>query len=413
MGVRRVVITGYGSVTPLGLGVDAMWSNLLAGQHGFKPLDDLRARYPDLRAKVYGPVSGYDALDHFSSKELRKYDPFIQYGVVASREAFAHAGLNAESLDFSRAGVAIGSGIGGLKSIEENHVLALEGGAKRISPFFIPAAIVNMVAGVVSIDLGLRGPNYSIVSACATGTHNIGLAYRNILFGEADVMLAGGSEAGSVILGVGGFAALRGLSSCEDPSKASRPWDRDRDGFVLSDGSGVVVLEDYDHAVSRGANILAEVVGFGMSADAYHITKPGGSGAVDAMTAACRDASLEPKEIDYVNAHATSTPVGDANEAKAMAAFFGDALPDIKVGASKSMLGHMLGATGSVEAIICAKSLLEQTVAPSINCPNPDEGLGFDYVRDTPRPCALTYTLNNSFGFGGTNASLIFKRFEA
>jgi 3-oxoacyl-[acyl-carrier-protein] synthase II len=404
---KRVVITGLGMVSPVGLSVNESWQAVLQGKSGISLINHIDDAH--LKAKVYGPVLNYCADDHFSSQEQKKMDPFIQYAMLASAEAMQQSGLKGDQLDLNRCGVAIGSGIGGLTAIETNHSKALGHSSRRISPFFLPATLINMVSGYVSIKYGFRGVNMSVVSACATGTHNIGLAFRSIAYGESDVMLAGGAEKGSGILGLGGFAALRGLSFSEDnPQSISCPFDQRRSGFVLSDGAAVMVLESYDHAVERGATILAEVVGFGMNADAHHVTQPSGH-AKHAMVLACQEAGVEAGQIDAVNAHATSTPVGDTAEIKALNSFFADH-PQIKVYALKSMIGHMLGAAGAAESVMAVRSLGEQVLPGTINCEQPDEHIRFDLVRQT-QANQLRYILKNSFGFGGTNASLLLKRF--
>jgi 3-oxoacyl-[acyl-carrier-protein] synthase II len=406
---RRVVLTGIGMVSPLGMCTDTNWKAMLQGKSGITAIEHLDDEH--LKAKVYGPVHDYSSDDHFSPQEQKKMDPFIQYAVLASREAMQQASFAADSLDFDRCGVAIGSGIGGLTSLEENHVKTLNHSSRKMSPFFLPATLINMVSGYVSIEHGFRGMNLSVVSACATGTHNIGLSYRSIAYGESDVMIAGGAEKGSCILGIGGFAALRGLSfSNDDPATVSRPFDETRNGFVLSDGAAVMVLESYEHAVARGANILAEVVGFGMNADAHHITQPSGD-AQKAMALACKEAGIQAEEVDCINAHATSTPVGDSAEIKAINSMFANKKDKIKVVALKSMLGHMLGAAGAAESVISIKSLIEQKIPGTINCDQIDSAINFDLIQKTI-DVPLKYVLKNSFGFGGTNASLLFKRYD-
>jgi 3-oxoacyl-[acyl-carrier-protein] synthase II len=411
--LNRVVITGCGVVSPVGSDVDACWQALLAGRCGLKKLED--DHLPDLRARVYGPVSGYHDDDYFEPLAARKIDHFIRYGVAAAEQAVKSSGLTeVPNQNLERIGVAIGSGIGGLSSIEENFLRAQARGPGRISPHFIPATIINMVAGHVSMRYGFQGPNISVVTACATGTHNIGLAYQSIASGATDAMVAGGAEYASVMLGLAGFAAMKALSRETDPLRASRPFDVGRDGFVLSDGAGVLVLESYEYARARGAPILAEIVGFGMTADAYHVTQPapGGVGAIRAMEQAIKMGGCALNQIDYINAHGTSTLYNDRTEGHAIQTLFGDHAQKLLVSSTKSMLGHMLGAAGSVEAVICALALRDQRVPPTINCDEVEPGLFLDFVREGAREHALTYALSNSFGFGGNNATLLLKRME-
>lgn len=408
---RRVVVTGLGMLTPLGTDVASTWQALQQGKSGV----DLITHF-DTEAystKFAGLVKSFDVEQYFPAKEARKMDLFIQYGVVAGLQAFKDSGLEITEQNAGRVGAAIGSGIGGLGLIEENHEKLIASGPRKLSPFFVPSTIINMIAGHLSIMLGLQGPNISIVTACTTGVHNIGHAARMIAYGDADAMLAGGAEKASTHLGMGGFGAARALSTRNDaPQQASRPWDKDRDGFVLGDGAGVVMLEEYEHAKARGAKIYAELVGFGMSGDAYHMTSPpeSGRGAASAMVNALRDAGVTPEQVQYINAHGTSTPAGDIAETMAIKSVFGHKPANLMVSSSKSMLGHLLGAAGSVESIITVLSLGEQVVTPTINLDNPDEGCDLDYVPHTARQAKLEYALCNSFGFGGTNGSILFRK---
>lgn len=408
---RRVVVTGLGMLTPLGTDVASTWQALQRGQSGI----DLITHF-DTEAystKFAGLVKNFDVEQYFPAKEARKMDLFIQYGVVAGLQAFKDSGLEITEQNAGRVGAAIGSGIGGLGLIEENHEKLLASGPRKLSPFFVPSTIINMIAGHLSIMLGLQGPNISIVTACTTGVHNIGHAARMIAYGDADAMLAGGAEKASTHLGMGGFGAARALSTRNDaPQQASRPWDKDRDGFVLGDGAGVVMLEEYEHAKARGAKIYAELIGFGMSGDAYHMTSPpeNGRGAASAMANALRDAGINASQVQYINAHGTSTPAGDIAETAAIKSVFGDKPTGLMVSSSKSMLGHLLGAAGSVESIITVLSLQDQVVTPTINLDNPDEGCDLDYVPHESRQASLEFALCNSFGFGGTNGSILFKK---
>lgn len=411
MSKRRVVITGQGLLTPLGNNVEQTWQGLVAGRSGIRNIDHMDVT--DLSTKFAGLVNDFDPSEHIARKDAKKMDLFIQYGVVAGMQAMQDSGLEITEANAHRVGVAVGSGIGGLTLIEENHAKMLNQGIKKISPFYIPSTIINMVSGHLSIQYGLRGPNISIVTACTTGLHNIGHAARMIAYGDADAMLAGGSEKASTGLGMGGFAAARALSTRnDDPQAASRPWDKDRDGFVLGDGAGVVMLEEYEHAKARGAKIYAEVAGFGMSGDAYHMTSPpaDGAGAALAMKNAMNDAGVNPEQVGYVNAHGTSTPAGDIAEASAVKSVYGNASDKVMVTSTKSMIGHLLGAAGSVETIFTALALKEQVVPPTINLDNPDEGCDLDFVPHNARDVELEYALCNSFGFGGTNGSIILKR---
>ncbi len=411
MSKRRVVVTGMGMLSPVGNTVELSWKALLAGQSGIQNIQHFDTS--GFATRFAGLVNGFDCEQYMSKKDARKMDLFIQYGVAASSQAIKDSGIEITEENVERIGVAIGSGIGGLGVIETNHKAYLEKGPRKISPFFVPASIVNMIAGHVSINYGLRGPNIAISTACTTGLHNIGHAARMIAYNDADVMIAGGAEKASTELGMGGFASAKALSTRnDDPTAASRPWDRDRDGFVLGDGAGIMVLEEYEHAKARGARIYCELVGFGMSGDAYHMTSPSedGSGGALAMKAAIRDAGILPEAIGYINAHGTSTPAGDLAETKGIRMAFGAAADKIMVSSTKSMTGHLLGAAGSVEAIITALSLYDQAVPPTINLDNKDQGCDLDYVPHEARQVKMDYALCNSFGFGGTNGSLIFKK---
>ena len=410
--MRRVVVTGYGMLSPLGNDAETTWQNLLLGKSGIDTIDHFDvSQYP---TKFAGLVKNFDPEFYgIAKKDTKKMDLFIQYGLAAGIQAFNHSGLEVTEENASRIGVAVGSGIGGLSLIEENHSKYLKGGVKKLSPFFCPSTILNMAAGHLSIKLGLRGPNIAIVTACTSGVHNIGHAARMVAYGDADAMLAGGTEKASTELGIGGFCAARALSTRnDDPQGASRPWDKDRDGFVLSDGAGIVVVEEYEHAKARGATIYAEIVGFGMSGDAYHMTSPpeNGAGAALAMENALRDAGINAEQVGYINAHGTSTQAGDKAETSAVKSVFGEHAYKTMVGSTKSMTGHLLGAAGSVEAIFTVQSLFNNKVAPTINIENPDEGCDLDYIRGDARDVNLEYALCNSFGFGGTNGSLVFKK---
>lgn len=411
MASRRVVVTGMGMLTPLGNSVESTWEGIVAGKSGISLIDHFDAS--NYSTKFAGLIRNFDVEPYMPAKDARRLDEFVQYGLAAGIQAFNDAGLAVTPENAHRIGVATGSGIGGLTSIERNHEALLEGGPRKISPFFVPGSIINMSAGMLAIKLGLKGPNIALVTACTTGTHSIGLAGRLIAYGDADVMLAGGSEKGSSPLGMGGFAAARALSTRNDnPQAASRPWDRDRDGFVLGDGAGVIVLEEYEHARARGAKIYAELIGFGMSDDAFHMTAPpeGGEGAAAAMRNAIRDAGIAPGDIDYINAHGTSTPAGDIAESQAIEAVFGEHAGKVAVSSTKSMIGHLLGAAGAVEAIFSILAIRDNIAPPTINLDNPDEGCKLDYVPNKARPMAINTVLSNSFGFGGTNGSLIFRR---
>ncbi len=411
MNIRRVVITGLGLLTPLGLTVEETWKAILAGKSSVAKIDHFDAS--DLSCQICSRVKNFDYLKHFTEKEARKIDGFIQYGMVAANEAIQDAGLQVTEENAHRIGLAVGSGVGGLSGIEKSHTVLSTTGPRRISPFFLPSVLINMLAGDISIQHGMRGPNIAVVSACTTATHNIGLAARSIAYGDADVMIAGGSEMATTRLGIAGFAAMRALSTRNnEPEKASRPWDRDRDGFVLGEGAGILVLESAEHAEKRGAKIYAELAGFGMSADASHITTPHmeGLGAKLAMQNALADARMNPEDIDYINAHGTSTPVGDELEALAIKKCFSDHAYKLAVSSTKSMIGHLLGAAGSVEAIFSILAIRDQVAPPTINLDNPSEGCDLNFVPHQAQQRKIKATLSNSFGFGGTNGSLIFKQ---
>ncbi|QSX35070.1 beta-ketoacyl-ACP synthase II [Shewanella avicenniae] len=408
---RRVVITGLGLVTPVGNDVDSTWKALLAGQSGIAPITKFDAS--EFTTRFSGSVKDFDVEQYLSKKDARKMDLFIQYGMAASIQAVKDSGLDMEKEDPSRVGTAIGAGMGGMWLIEQNHSALLNGGPRKISPFFVPSTIINMIAGHLSIMYGMTGPNFAVTTACTTGVHNIGFAARTIAYGDADVMVAGGAEDVTCPLGVGGFGAAKALSTRNDePTKASRPWDKDRDGFVIGDGAGVMVVEEYEHAKARGAKIYAELVGFGMSGDAFHMTSPpaDGKGAAAAMANALRDGGLNAEQVGYINAHGTSTPAGDKAEAAAVKSIFGAAAHKVMVSSTKSMTGHLLGAAGAVETIFTALALQNQEVPPTINLDNPDEGCDLDFVPHTARQVNMEYALCNSFGFGGTNGSLLLKK---
>jgi 3-oxoacyl-[acyl-carrier-protein] synthase II len=403
-----------GMLSPVGNTVESSWKALLEGQSGIVNIEHFDAT--NFSTRFAGLVKDFDCTEYMSKKDARKMDLFIQYGVAAGMQAIDDSGLQITEENAARVGVAIGSGIGGLELIESGHTALVEKGPRKVSPFFVPSTIVNMVAGNLSIMRGLRGPNIAISTACTTGLHNIGHAARMIAYGDADAMVAGGSEKASTPLGMAGFGAAKALSTRNDePQKASRPWDKGRDGFVLGDGAGIMVLEEYEHAKARGAKIYAELVGFGMSGDAYHMTSPSedGSGGALAMEAAMRDANIEGTQVGYVNAHGTSTPAGDVAEIKGVKRALGEeGAKQVLVSSTKSMTGHLLGAAGSVEAIITVMSLVDQIVPPTINLDDPEEGLDIDLVPHTARKVdGMEYAICNSFGFGGTNGSLVFKKF--
>ncbi len=408
---RRVVITGLGMVSPLGLNVADTWAAILAGQSGVGNITAFDTS--DYPAKIVAAVKDFDVSPYMDNKEARRNDLFIQFGVAAAQQAFEDSGLVVTEENASRIGSMIGSGIGGLPAIEHTRDVVVASGPRKISPFFIPSVIINMVAGIVSIKFGLKGPSFSIVSACTTANHNIGTAARMISYGDADAFLTGGAEMATTPLGVGGFSAARALSTRNDePQKASRPWDRDRDGFVLGEGAGVMMIEEYEHAKARGAKIYAELAGFGMSSDAYHITSPNedGEGFVSSMKNTLRDANLRADQVDYINAHGTSTPTGDIIEASAIKQTFGDHAKHLAVSSTKSMTGHLLGAAGAIEAIFSILALRDQVCPPTINLDNPDEGCDLNFVAHQAQERKIQAVLSNSFGFGGTNGSIIFKK---
>jgi 3-oxoacyl-[acyl-carrier-protein] synthase II len=412
-GNRRVVVTGVGLVSPLGIGTEETWKGLLAGRSGAGPITLFDASRHSTRFAC--EVKGFDPLDWVEKKQVKKMDRFIQFALAASDLALKDAALPVPIPDADRMGVIIGSGIGGFQTIEREHEALLGGGPRKISPFFIPAVIVNLAAGWVSIRTGAKGPNSATCTACTSGAHAIGDSYRLIQHGDTDAMIAGGTEAAVTALGVGGFCAMRALSTRNDePERASRPFDRDRDGFVIGEGAGILVLEELDHARNRGARILCEIVGYGMSGDAYHVSAPSedGDGAIRVMRAALTDAGVEPSIVDYVNVHGTSTPRGDLGETMAMKAVFGDHAHEMAVSSTKSMIGHLLGASGGVEAGLTALVLRDQAIPPTINLENPDPECDLDYVPNEARKAEVRYALSNSFGFGGTNGALLFRRLE-
>ncbi len=406
---RRVVVTGLGIISPVGNDVPAAWSNVLAGKSGIRRITRYDASA--YRSQIAGEVRDFEVTDYVPAKEVRRMDAFIHYGVAASVQALRDCGLEITDANRERIGCMVGSGIGGLPLIENNYEEVMTRGPRRISPFLIPGAIINMIAGNVSIMFGLKGPNFAIVSACTTGLHSIGMAGRLIESGDADVMLAGGAESTVCPLGVGGFAAMQALSTRnDDPEGASRPFDKDRDGFVLGEGGGVLVLEEYEHARARGARIYCELVGFGMTADAYHMTAPDVDGPRRCMTAALRSAGIDGTAVQYLNAHGTSTPLGDINETNAIKLAFGDAARNLVVNSTKSMTGHLLGGAGGIEAVFTALAVHHQVSPPTVNLQNPDPECDLDYCANEARPMKIEYAMKNSFGFGGTNGTLIFKR---
>lgn len=409
MSRRRVVVTGLGAITPIGNSVDELWRNVLAGKSGVAPIESFDTT--GHRVHIGAEIKDFDASKYLEEREARRYDPFIQIGYAAAADAIKQAGLE-DSPDSNRIGVAIGSGIGGIQTISAQHEVVISRGPRRVTPFFVPSSIVNLIAGKVSIDFGFAGPNIAIVTACTTGTHNIGFGFRTIQHGEADAMVVGGAEWSTCPLTIAGFASMKALSTrTEEPERASRPWDKGRDGFVLGDGAGVLVLESYERASARGADILAEVIGFGMSADAHHITSPpeDGMGAITSMQLALEDADVSPDQIDYINAHGTSTPLGDLAETRSIKKVFGEDTR-VPVSSTKSMFGHLLGAAGSVEAIVSILSLHDQTIHATINLDDPDDECDLDYVPHDSRQASLDMVLSNSFGFGGTNGTLVFRK---
>jgi len=410
---RRVVVTGLGLVSPVGNDVASSWDALKNGRSGINSLSHFDAS--DFSTRIGGSIKNFDCSPYMQAKEARRMDIFIQYGIAAGVQAFKDSGLLDSHWDADRAGVAIGSGIGGLTTIEETAIQIRESGPRKVSPFFVPGSIINMLAGNLSIRFGLRGPNISVTTACTTGTHNIGIAANMIQNNQAEIMLVGGAEMATSPAALGGFCAARALSTRnQEPEKASRPWDRDRDGFVLSDGSGIMVLEELEHARKRGARIYAELAGFGMSGDAYHVTSPpdGGAGAALCMRNALASATLDFAAVDYINAHGTSTQAGDLAETEAIKTVFGDHAKHLSVSSSKSMLGHLLGASGAAEAIISVLTIVDQVITPTINLDEPDEGCNLDYVPHISRDQSVNVVLSNSFGFGGTNGSLVFAKFN-
>jgi len=411
MSRRRVVVTGMGLVTPLGNNLEESWEGILAGKSGVAPIENFDAAA--FSTRFGAQVKNFNVEDYMSIKDARKMDIFIQYGMAAAIQAIENSGLECTEENADRIGSAIGSGIGGLPMIEKNHDALNKGGPRKISPFFVPGSIINMISGNLAIRYGYKGPNIAITTACTTGTHNIGYSARTIAYGDADAMICGGAECASTPLGLGGFAAARALSTRnDDPVAASRPWDKDRDGFVLGDGAGVMVLEEYEHAKARGATIYAELTGFGMSDDAYHMTLPpaDGSGAAAAMRNAIKDSGMNPDQINYINAHGTSTPAGDVAESKAVEAVMGTAANQVAVSSTKSMIGHLLGAAGAVEAVFSVLAIRDQVAPPTINLENPDEACVLDYVPHEARQMTINNSLSNSFGFGGTNGSLVFSK---
>ncbi len=411
MSRRRVVVTGLGLISPVGNDVATGWGNLVAGRSGIGRITRFDAGA--FTSQIAGEVKDFKVEDWMPAKEARHFDTFIHYGIAASSQAVRDAGITADNTNPERVGVIVGSGIGGLPMIEDNHTELVNRGPRRVSPFFVPGSIVNMVSGQVSIMHGFQGPNYAVVSACTTGLHSIGDAGRLIEYGDADVMVAGGAEATVSPLGIGGFCAARAMSTRnDDPTTASRPWDKDRDGFVLGEGAGVLVLEELEHARKRGARIYGELVGFGMSADAHHITAPDRDGPKRGMLAALRNAGLNPDQIQYVNAHGTSTPLGDKNETEAIKLAFGDHAHKLVINSTKSMTGHLLGAAGGVESVFTVLAVHHQVSPPTINIFNQDPECDLDYCANTARPMRIDAAVSNSFGFGGTNGTLVVKRFD-
>jgi 3-oxoacyl-[acyl-carrier-protein] synthase II len=408
-GQRRVVVTGLGIVSPVGNTVGETWDSLIAGRSGIATIT--KFDHSGLSVHFGGEVKGFNIEDYVPAKEARHMDTFIHYGIAAGMQAFVDSGLTVTDANSERIGVLVGSGIGGLPLIEETHTEYTNRGARRISPFFVPGSIINMISGHLSINLNLKGPNVAAVTACTTGLHSIGLAARLIQYGDADVMIAGGAESTISPLGVGGFAAARALSTRnDDPATASRPWDKDRDGFVLGEGSGVMVLEEYEHAKARGAKIYAELAGFGMSGDAYHMTAPNMDGPRRCMVNALKDAGVNPDQVHYVNAHGTSTPLGDKNETEALKAALGSASKNVVVNSTKSMTGHLLGGAGGLESVITVLAIHNQKSPPTINIFNQDPECDLDYCANTARDMKIDVAVKNNFGFGGTNGTIVFRR---
>ncbi len=413
MSKRRVVITGVGMLSPLANNVEDTWAAVLQGKSGIVPIEhyDISSH----ATQFAGLIKDFDTEAYFPKKEARKMDKFIQYGIAAAMQSIADSGLEVTDANAHRIGVAMGSGIGGIENIENNHKVMLDRGPRKVNPFVIPGSIINMISGNISIKYGLKGPNVALVTACTTGTHSIGFAARTIAYGDADAMIAGGAEHGSSPLGMAGFCSARAMSTRNDePQKASRPWDRDRDGFVLSDGAGALMLEELEHAKARGAKIYGELIGFGASADAFHMTAPpeDGAGAALSMESAIRDAGISGDAVDYINAHGTSTPAGDIAETNAIKTVFGNHANQLMVSSTKSMVGHLLGAAGAVEAIFSLLSIRDNVAPPTINLDNPGEGCDLDYVPHQAREQKIDIAVSNSFGFGGTNGTLVFKRYE-
>jgi len=406
---RRVVVTGLGIISPVGIGVAQAWQNIVAGKSGITRIT--RFDPSPFACQVAGEVNGFDVSQYLPAKEARRMDRFVHFGLAAGIEAFKDSGLEVTEQNAERIGVCISSGIGGLPMIEDTHIDFVAGGPRKISPFFIPATIINMISGNLSIMYGLKGPNFSVVTACTTGTHSIGESFRKIEYGDADVMLAGGAESTICPLAVGGFSSAKALSTRnDDPATASRPWDKDRDGFVMGEGSGVLVLEEYEHAKARGAKIYAEITGYGMSADAYHMTAPSMDGPKRSMLNALRNAGLNADQVQYVNAHGTSTPLGDKNESEAIKLAFGDHAKKLVVNSTKSMTGHLLGGAGGIESLFCVLALHHQISPPTINIFEQDAECDLDYCANTARQMKIDVAVNNNFGFGGTNGSLVFRK---
>jgi len=413
--MRRVVVTGLGLISPVGNTVESAWAAVCNGRSGIGPVTEFDAS--ELGTRIAGEIRDFEITDYIQEKDARRYDKFVHYGLAAAQDAMSQAGLTGDhhELDPERVGFAIGAGIGGISSIEKNMLIYRDKGPRRVSPFYIPGAIVNMVSGILSINFGFKGPNIAIVSACTTSTHNIGLAARMIKYGDADVMVAGGAEYATTPTSMAGFVSAKAMSTRnDDPEAASRPWDRDRDGFVLANGAGVLVIEELEHAKARGAPVLAELIGFGMSGDAYHMTAPpaDGEGAARCMKIALSDAGINPEQVDYINAHGTSTVLGDRAESDAVKTIFGDHAYRLAVSSTKSMTGHMLGAAGGAEAVFSVLAMRDGVLPPTINLENPGEGCDLDYVPNEAKERPLELVMSNSFGFGGTNGTLVFRKFQ-
>ncbi len=409
LGKRRVVVTGLGMVSPVGNSVDESWKNILEGVSGVETISAFDVT--NYATQFSASVKNFEVETYITKKDAKKMDTFVHFGMAAGIQAVEDSGLEVTDENADRIGVAIGSGIGGLPGIENQHSALVKGGPRKISPFFVPSTIINMISGHLSIRFGMKGPNFSIVTACTTGTHNIGDAARTIAYGDADVMVAGGAEMATCPLGLGGFGAARALSTRnDDPQRASRPWDRDRDGFVLGDGAGVLVLEEYEHAKARGAKIYCEVAGYGMSGDAYHMTQPSGDGARRCMISALKDGGINLDQVDYINAHGTSTPVGDGSEVNAVKEVFGSSAHDLVMSSTKSMTGHLLGAAGGIEAVFSVLAIRDQIAPPTINLDNPSEGCDLDFAANSAKPMKIDVAISNSFGFGGTNGTIALRR---